>query len=98
MILTQYERRFVVVSLLSTRFQALALERSTNTTHPPTHPPTSATFDFPIYPSLADKLCVVELVAWDKDMLKKEYLGEVGLPLDDWFMGEGRLGFDDPSN
>jgi hypothetical protein len=31
-------------------------------------------------------------------MLKKEYLGEVGLPLDDWFRGEGALGFDDPHN
>jgi phosphatidylserine decarboxylase len=43
---------------------------------------------------------VVELVVWDKDMLTKEYLGEVALPLDDWFRGEegSALGFDDPAN
>ena len=35
---------------------------------------------------LADKLGVVELVVWDKDMLSKEYLREVALPLDDWFV------------
>ena len=28
---------------------------------------------------------VVELVVLDKDMLTKEYLGEVALLLDDWF-------------
>jgi phosphatidylserine decarboxylase len=43
---------------------------------------------------------VVELVVWDKDMLTKEYLGDVALPLDDWFRGEEGpvLGFDDPGN
>ena len=37
---------------------------------------------------------------WDKDMLTKEYLGEVALPLDDWFRGEegSALAFDDPAN
>ena len=81
--------RFVVVSLLSTCFQTPVLKRCSD-----------ATFDFPIYLSLADKLGVVELVVWDKDMLTKEYLGEVALPLDDWFRGEegSALGFDDPAN
>jgi phosphatidylserine decarboxylase len=39
-------------------------------------------------------------VVWDKDMLTKEYLGEVALPLDDWFrVEEGSvLGLDNPSN
>ena len=41
---------------------------------------------FSYYLSLADKLGVVELVVWDKDMLSKEYLGEVALPLGDWFV------------
>jgi hypothetical protein len=36
----------------------------------PIYPPTSVTFGFPIYNSLADKLGAVELVVWDKDMLK----------------------------
>jgi phosphatidylserine decarboxylase len=35
---------------------------------------------------------------WDKDMLKKEYLGEVALPLDDWFRQEGVYAFNDPYN
>jgi len=76
--------RFVVVTLLSTRFQTPVLKRCTN----PIYAPKDATFDFPIYLSLADKLGVVELVVWDKDMLTKEYMGEVALPLDDWFRGE----------
>jgi phosphatidylserine decarboxylase len=88
--------RFVVVSLLSTCFQTPVLKRCTN----PICAPKDATFDFPIYLSLADKLGVVELVVWDKDMLTKEYLGEVALLLDDWFRGEegSALGFDDPAN
>ena len=75
--------RFVVVSLLSTRFQIPVLKRCTN----PIYAPKDATFDFPIYLSLADKLGVVELVVWDKDMLTKEW-GEEG----------SVLGFDDPGN
>jgi phosphatidylserine decarboxylase len=86
--------RFVVVSVLSTRFQTPVLKRSTN----PVYAAKDATFDFPIYLSLADKLGVVELVVWDKDMLTKEYLGEVALPLDDWFKQEGVYAFDDPNN
>ncbi|KIM73726.1 hypothetical protein PILCRDRAFT_80830, partial [Piloderma croceum F 1598] len=85
---------FVVVSVLSTRLQTPVLKRNTN----PVYPPKDATFDFPIYLSLADKLGVVELVVWDKDMLKKEYLGEVALPLDDWFRQEGVYAFDHPNN
>ena len=71
-----------------------AIKRCTN----PIYAPKEATFYFPI--SLADKLGVVDLVVWDKDMLTKEYLGEVALPLDDWFRGEERsaLGFDNPAN
>ena len=45
-----------------------------------------ATFDFPAHLSLADKLSVVELVIWDKDILLKECRGEVALPLNDWFI------------
>jgi phosphatidylserine decarboxylase len=50
--------RFVVVFLLSTRFQTPVLKRCTN----PIYALKDATFDFPIYLSLADKLGVVELV------------------------------------
>ena len=88
--------RFIAVSLLSTCFQTPAIKRCTN----PIYAPKDATFYFPIYLSLADKLSVVELVVWDKDMPMKKYLGEVALPLDDWFKGEegSTLGFDDPAN
>ncbi|KAJ4490689.1 hypothetical protein J3R30DRAFT_3278261, partial [Lentinula aciculospora] len=59
----------------------------------PTFPAAQSTFDFPIYLSLADRLGVLEVVVWDKDyfgvekigMGRKEYLGEVGLSLEDWF-------------
>ncbi|EPQ52482.1 hypothetical protein GLOTRDRAFT_140216 [Gloeophyllum trabeum ATCC 11539] len=85
---------FVVVSLLSTKHQTPVVKRSTS----PIYAEKEATFDFPIYLSLAEKLGVVELVVWDKDMLKKDYLGEVSLPLEDWFKGGRALGFDDPNN
>ncbi|GAW10495.1 phosphatidylserine decarboxylase [Lentinula edodes] len=59
----------------------------------PTFPAAQSTFDFPIYLSLADRLGVLEVVVWDKDyfgvekigMGRKEYLGEVGISLEDWF-------------
>jgi phosphatidylserine decarboxylase len=78
---------FVVVSLLST---TPFLKRSTN----PIYAPKDATSRY------TSPSHVVELVVWDKDMLTKEYLGEVALPLDDWFWGEegSALGFDDPGN
>ena len=74
---------FVVVSVLSSRQQTPMANCTLNSTYTAK----DATFDFPIYLSLADKLSVVELVVWDnKDMLLKEYLGKVALPLDDWFL------------
>ena len=42
--------------------------------------PKDATFDFPVYFMLADQLGVLKVIIWDKDMLRKEYLGEVALP------------------
>lgn len=89
--------RFVVVSVLSTRQQTPVAKRTLN----PVYNPKDATFEFPLYLSLADKLGGVELVVWDKDMLSKEYLGEVALSLEYWFRGEGEeivFGFDEPGN
>ena len=80
--LSQIPPRFVAVSVLDSRQQTSIAKLTTN----PTYAAKDATFDFPIYLSLADKLGVVELVVCDKDMLSKEYLGEVALPLDDWFV------------
>ncbi|KAG8772715.1 hypothetical protein FRC16_005571 [Serendipita sp. 398] len=49
-------------------------------------------------PSLAECLGALELIVWDKNMvLKKEYIGEVSIPVEEWFPAKG-LTFDDPSN
>ncbi|KAJ8582045.1 hypothetical protein M405DRAFT_750798, partial [Rhizopogon salebrosus TDB-379] len=73
----------VVVSLLNNRHHTPVLKRTPN----PVYPAKDATFDFPIYLSLADKIGSVELVVWDRDTLKlkKEYVGEVALTLESWF-------------
>ncbi|KAF7793754.1 hypothetical protein EIP86_004873 [Pleurotus ostreatoroseus] len=86
--------KFVVVSVLSKRQQTPVLKRTLN----PEYPPKEATFDFPIYLSLAEKLGVLELIIWDKDVLKKDYLGEVSIPLEDWFRDNNAFAFDDPNN
>lgn len=64
----------------------------------PTYTPKDATFDFPVFLSLADKLGVLELVVWDKDVLKKDYLGEASLRLEDCFKGRGSFDFHEQSN
>ena len=87
-------RSFVVASLLGTKFQTPVAKRTLN----PTYNPKDATFEFPIYLSLADKLGVVELVVWDKDMLKKDYLGEAWIPIEDWFRNGSAYAFEDPEN
>ncbi|KJA14260.1 hypothetical protein HYPSUDRAFT_59467 [Hypholoma sublateritium FD-334 SS-4] len=84
---------FVVVTLLNSRQQTPVSKRTLS----PTYAAKDATFEFPIYLSLADRLGVVELVVWDKDILKKDYLGEVAVPLDDWFNNRD-FGFDHPRN
>ena len=85
---------FVVVSLLGNKHQTPVAKRTVN----PTYSPKDATFDFPIHLSLADKLGVVELVVWDKDMLKKDYLGEAWIPLEDWFRDGNAFAFEDMNN
>ncbi|KAF9220448.1 hypothetical protein BS17DRAFT_797725 [Gyrodon lividus] len=86
---------FVVVSLLNTRHHTPVIKRNAN----PEYNLKDATFDFPIYLSLADRLGTIEVVVWDKDnMLKKEYLGEVALPLEDWFKEGNAFGFHDDQN
>jgi len=87
---------FVVVSILNDRKQTPVVKRTLN----PVYNAKDSTFDFPIYLSLADKIGVIEIVVWDKDLLKKEYLGEVSLPLDDWFIDkkDNVYRFDQPGN
>lgn len=81
------------VSILSTRFQTHVCRRTLS----PVFTAKDATFDFPIYLSLSEKLGVLEFVVWDKDMLRKEYLGEYALPLDEWFRGNV-FAYDDLDN
>ena len=84
-----------MVSLLNTRHHTPVIKRNAN----PEYSLKDATFDFPIYLSLADRLGTIEIVVWDKDsMLRKEYLGEVALPLEDWFRDGNTFGFDDDQN
>lgn len=84
---------FVNVSILSTRFQTPVCKRTLS----PVFTAKDATFDFPIYLSLSERLGVLEFVVWDKDMLRKEYLGEYALPLDEWFRKDV-FAYDDPDN
>jgi hypothetical protein len=85
----------VVVSLLNTRHHTPVIKRSAN----PEYSFKDATFDFPIHLSLADRLGTIEVVVWDKEnMIKKEYLGEVALPLEDWFKEGNAFGFYDDQN
>ena len=83
----------MVVSLLGTKQQTSVVKKNLN----PTWSAKDATLDLPIYLSLADKLGALELLVWDKDMLRKDYLGEHALPLEDWFKGSA-YSFDDPDN
>ncbi|KAL4264791.1 Phosphatidylserine decarboxylase proenzyme 2 [Pleurotus pulmonarius] len=90
---------FVVVSILNTRHQTPVAKRTVN----PVYAPKDATFDYPLYLSLADKLGVVEFIVWDKDLMSKDYLGEVSLPLEDWFVDRANgtdraFAFDDSGN
>ncbi|KAJ7634872.1 phosphatidylserine decarboxylase-domain-containing protein [Roridomyces roridus] len=77
---------FVVTSLLRTRHQTPVAKKTLN----PVFLPKDATWDFPIYLSVADKLGVLELVVWDKDVLRKEYIGEIGIPVEEWFGGRDK--------
>ncbi|EJD41855.1 hypothetical protein AURDEDRAFT_115297 [Auricularia subglabra TFB-10046 SS5] len=52
----------------------------------PHWPAKDATFDFPLYKSVAERLgTLLEIVVWDKDFVGKDYLGEVSLPASRWF-------------
>ncbi|KZP08405.1 hypothetical protein FIBSPDRAFT_922684 [Athelia psychrophila] len=76
-----------VVQVLNTRFHTPVSKRETS----PTYVPNTATFEFPLYLSLAHQLGSIELV---------EYLGEAAALLDSWFRQEsdGVFGFHDPAN
>jgi phosphatidylserine decarboxylase len=79
---------------MNTKHQTPVSKKNLN----PDYAAKDATFDFPIYMSSAEKLGALELVVWDKDMLTKDYLGEVSLTLEDWFPNGSTLPFTDPGN
>lgn len=88
------KKRFVVVSLARQRQQTTAAKRTLN----PVWDQKEATFDFPIYRSVVSVLGALELVLWDKDKFRKDYLGEVALPLEEWFKEGQTISFTDPKN
>ncbi|WRT64623.1 phosphatidylserine decarboxylase [Kwoniella shivajii] len=53
----------------------------------PTFPPETSTFDFPIHLSLTGVIGGrgIECVLWDKDLMRKEYMGELAIPVEKWF-------------
>ncbi|KAJ7679384.1 C2 domain-containing protein, partial [Mycena polygramma] len=85
---------FVVASLLHVRHHTPVAKKTVN----PVYAPKDATWDFPIYLSVADKLGVVELVVWDKDVIRKDYLGEAGVAVEDWFAASRPKAWDAPGN
>jgi Ca2+-dependent lipid-binding protein len=86
---------FVVVSILGKEFKTPVCKRNLN----PIYPPEYATFEFPIYTSLVERLGTLNLkfVVWDKDMFGKDFLGKNALPVNEWFK-ETAFAFNDPRN
>ncbi|KAH9007457.1 hypothetical protein EDB83DRAFT_714176 [Lactarius deliciosus] len=83
-------RSFVTVSYSGKRFQTPVFKCSHDELK-------NATFHFPICMSLVLKPGMLELVVWNKDVIRNKYLGECSLPIDPWSQETG-FAFDDPSN
>lgn len=84
---------YVVLSLLRKREKTPYIKATLD----PVYPAKDATFEFPVYLSLVETMGALELVVWDKDIIGSEYLGELALPVQDWFPGQPLL-FEDPAN
>ncbi|KAG8776582.1 hypothetical protein FRC12_000836 [Ceratobasidium sp. 428] len=85
---------FVVLSFAGKRQQTPVIKKTLY----PEFPPKESTFTFPLYFSTIGSLGPLELIVWDKDLIaKNDYLGEISLPIDEWFKGNGGNGvaFDD---
>ncbi|KAJ1307812.1 hypothetical protein OPQ81_001894 [Rhizoctonia solani] len=85
---------FVVVSFAGKCMQTPVISKTLY----PEWAPKDATFTFPLFLSTIGSQGSIELVIWDKDRFSKnDYLGEVSLPIDDWFKWNGGngTGFDD---
>lgn len=80
---------FVVVSFAGKRLQTPVI----NKTLYPEWAAKDATFTFPLYLSTIGSQGSIELIIWDKDRFSKnDYLGEVSLPIEDWFKWNGGSG------
>ncbi|KZV83403.1 hypothetical protein EXIGLDRAFT_701460 [Exidia glandulosa HHB12029] len=77
---------YVVATFQRQRQKTPVIQKNLN----PTWNAKDATFDFPIYQSVAERLgTLLELVVWDKDMLSKDYLAELPLACSEWFAHNG---------
>ncbi|BEJ14342.1 hypothetical protein CspHIS471_0401090 [Cutaneotrichosporon sp. HIS471] len=77
---------FVTMTMApATRFTTSVVKRTLN----PSFPPASSTFDYPIFLSLAAAIGGrgLEAVMWDKDVIRKEYMGEFNVGAEHWFGG-----------
>ncbi|GMK58812.1 hypothetical protein CspeluHIS016_0602540 [Cutaneotrichosporon spelunceum] len=77
---------FVTMTMApATRFTTPVVKRCLD----PVFPPESSTFDYPIYLSLASVIGGrgLEAVMWDKDLMRKEYMGEFNVGAEHWFGG-----------
>ncbi|KAH9173700.1 C2 domain-containing protein [Lactarius sanguifluus] len=85
---------YVVVSLMGKQSKTPVSKKNLN----PVYKAKEATFDFPIYMSLVNKLSTLEFAVWDKDLIgKDDFLGNYALPIDQWFDGTA-FAFNVPDN
>lgn len=86
-----------MVNLGRERYSTPVVKKSLN----PEYAAEKATFDFPIYRSNVGYVGALEFVVWDKDLLRKDYIGEAAIPFDEWFKHHEpspAFAFDDPLN
>ncbi|KAH9033172.1 C2 domain-containing protein [Lactarius deliciosus] len=85
---------YVVVSLMGKQSKTPVCKKNLN----PVYKAKEATFDFPLYMSLVNKLSTLEFAVWDKDLFgKDDFLGNYALPIDQWFNGTA-FAFNVPNN
>lgn len=88
---------FVVVRLARDRYSTPVVKRNLN----PEYGAKDATFDFPLFRSTIGHVGALQFVIWDKDLMSKEYLGEIALAFEDFFKHcepSPAFAFDDPRN
>ncbi|KAH8978798.1 C2 domain-containing protein [Lactarius hatsudake] len=85
---------YVVVSLMGKQSKTPVCKENLN----PIYKAKEATFDFPLYMSLVNKLSTLEFAVWDKDPIgRDDFLGSYALPIDQWVNGTA-FAFNVPDN